>query len=123
MVTQMPHGWAWGPLYDRLSSCGRPLDLRNATALKEGISHRGKCQHRGASVGCTNRGPMQCTATIEWPAWHCRRGLIYPGLEPRDSVRGRRSSALAFPGQLGLVALGRLRLCFTERSAQMRKCT
>jgi hypothetical protein len=54
--------WSWSPLYDRLSSCGKPLG--NATAIKEGVSYNRHYEHCIFKLDCTDA--KNCQAGIEW---------------------------------------------------------
>lgn len=54
--------WSWSPLYDRLGTCGLPLN--NATATKPGVAYFRKYENCTVSLNCSD--PKNCRAAIDW---------------------------------------------------------
>jgi len=52
--------WAWTPLYERLSGCGRPV--QNITVVRSLYTR--KYEHCGVSLDCTDE--KACVASIDW---------------------------------------------------------
>eukprot|EP00729_Bicosta_minor_P018500 gene18500-9830_t len=63
----LDNDWEWQPIYDKLSECGNPVDVKPVGAPAPLVYTR-KYQHCAFKLDCSNPKPKSCVTSIKWSA-------------------------------------------------------